>query len=348
MKTKNLMDIGHLKGYKTKLINIKQFAELNLNFEKASPRHFDLSINYTQRIKQRTVKTKPILRNINLDNYDSLLLLSGGIDSVGGLLRCRSNGVNVLPMWVDFGQKNQISERKIIQKIEKKLGIPILKIRIDLKNYVNKGWVRWKYGIIPCRNFLFVTLAGLFVAINQQKEIKIYLCASRGEINSNHNDESLNFYRTVSKLLSLYHKKIIKVWTPFYGYNKTEIIKYWEKKWYPKYNISVRDATTCFLGNNCGSCSACYYRRISTSVANVKDKGYKNSPFKDKGRIIRDYYIPGFKNWGKIRKIDFLIALAKNRSILPLEAKKFLKKHISWYNKEKGERLNSLEKINIS
>jgi hypothetical protein len=65
--------------------------------------------------------------------------------------------------------------------------------------------------------------------MSRQKNFKIYLCASRGEINSSHNDKSRKFYKIISGLLSLYTHKKIRVWTPFYKYNKAEIIAIWQK-----------------------------------------------------------------------------------------------------------------------
>jgi hypothetical protein len=117
------------------------------------------------------------------------------------------------------------------------------------------------------------------------------------------------------------------------------------KKWYPKYGISIKDTSTCYLGNNCGLCSACYYRCINAVAAGVEDVVYKNNPFRDKGKIIRDYYILNFNKWGEIRKIDFLIALLRNKRFLPKEIKQFLKDGLKKYCKKIKERIQSLKDI---
>jgi 7-cyano-7-deazaguanine synthase in queuosine biosynthesis len=326
-----------------KLIDIKEFINLNLNFKNKAPRQYDINITYKKITKEKD-KNRDIINN-KLNYYNSILLLSGGIDSVGGLLYCLSRKEKILPIWIDFGQKNRKSEKKVIKLIEKKLNIPILIIYIDLKDYVNKGWRHWKRGIIPARNFLFLALSSLFISMSRQKTFKVYLCASRGEINSNHNDKSRKFYKIISKLLSLCTHKDIKVWTPFYKYNKAEIIAIWQKKWHPKYRISVKDTLTCYLGNNCGLCSACYYRCINAVAVGVEDVIYKNNPFSDKGKIIRDYYISNFNKWGEIRKIDFLIALLRNKRYLSKEINQFLKDNLKNYRKKIKKRIKKLREI---
>lgn len=337
------------------LIDIDNFVNLNLNFQGKTPKLFNVDVTYKDissklmfRKQYQNIFLADDLLTAKLTQYNNILLLSGGIDSLGGLLYLLSKNEQVLPFWVDFGQKNRISEKKVINLVQHKLNIPILIVKVDLKDYINRGWTRWKQGIIPGRNFLFIALTSLFIMLSQQKNFKIWLCASRGEINLKHNDKSLIFYKTISKLLSLYTKKNVRVWTPFYKFNKAEIIYYWDKKWYPKYKISPINATTCYFGKNCGLCSACYYRYINMSVAGVKDVLYRHNPLKDNGRIIRDYYIPNFKKWGKIRKIDFLIALLKNRKILPLEIKKFLEGQSKFYSKDIKRRFKSIKEVKIN
>ncbi len=328
-----------------KIINIDNFVNLNLNFKGKAPRYFNANITY-QKLPNVTKKHTSILTDKNsFVGYDNILLLSGGIDSVAGLLYLLSRNRKVLPLWIDFGQKNRVSEKKTINLIKRKLNIWVLIIKIDLKKYVYSGWSRWKQGIIPSRNFLFVALASLLIS---QDKTKIWLCASKGEINSKHNDKSLLFYQTISKMLSKYTKKKIRVWTPFYKYNKAEIIYYWKNFWGSKYKIYPQNATTCYLGNNCGLCSACYYRFINMLTANTKDIQYKNNPFFDKGRIIANYYLPNFKKWGKIRKLDFLIALSKNKNDLTPETKVFFQKHYKIYYNEIKKRIKLIKKVKIN
>lgn len=83
-------------------------------------------------------------------------------------------------------------------------------------------------------------------------------------------------------------------------------------------------------------------------TANTKDIQYKNNPFFDKGRIIANYYLPNFKKWGKIRKLDFLIALSKNKNDLTPETKVFFQKHYKIYYNEIKKRIKLIKKVKIN
>jgi len=321
------------------VINMEKFGNLNLNFS-AAPKKFDIKIKYTGSKEKPSKRINKVI--------DVILLFSGGVDSVAGLLYCLDSKLKVLPIWIDFGQKNAKNERKSVENIIKRMGVELLIVNINLKKYVYNGWDDWKMGIIPARNFLFLVFAELFISMTKNKKVDIFLCGGKEEINKHHNDKSPEFYALASKLLSDYSGKEIRVTTPFFNFNKTEILKYWDKKWIKKFGVSLKDTITCYLGKNCGRCSACYYRRISGITAGVDDNKFLTEPLKDKGRIIRDYYFKKFKGWDGVRKTDFIIALDKNKNILHPEIRKFYDKHIINFKGLIKKRLKVLEKINIT
>ena len=74
---------------------------------------------------------------------------------------------------MDFGQKNRVSEKKAINKILRKLNLNLLEAKIDLEDYVNAGWDKWKMGIVPARNFLIISFAALFVSTTKNKKIDL-------------------------------------------------------------------------------------------------------------------------------------------------------------------------------
>jgi 7-cyano-7-deazaguanine synthase in queuosine biosynthesis len=304
-----------------KIININEFASLNLNIINAGPKIFKMRVNY-----------KPILKFNNnkaidndISNYDTILLMSGGIDSASGLFYCLDKKYKVLPVWIDFGQKNLTNEKKSMQNLQKTLNLPVAIIKIDLKKYIDDGWKSWKYGIIPSRNFMLVSLVSLMIDMNSRRKIRIMLCATRDEYNPNHQDKSPNFYRNISKLLSTSFNKKITVVTPFKKYNKTELIKYWIKVWEKKYGVKISDTISCYTNDFCGKCPACYNRNIYGSAAGYSEVyKCKVNPFNDDARMIRDYHLNNYSKWNNTRKLDFLIALSRNKRHLPDDVKKFL------------------------
>jgi|APSaa5957512622_1039677.scaffolds.fasta_scaffold42467_2 7-cyano-7-deazaguanine synthase in queuosine biosynthesis len=341
-----------LAGYKKKenilvygediseLIDLVKFGNLNLNFERAAPKKFDLSIKFEGGRKK--------FENIELNNDKKILvLLSGGIDSVAGLLYSKDNFSNVSSFWLNFGQKNSSGELKSIEKIIKKTNCHFEHIDIGLKNYVDSGWNEWKFGIVPARNMLILSMLGQYISRLKEKNIDIFLCASKDEIVESHNDTSPAFYKTASKLMSLFYGKNINVTTPFKNINKAEILKYWKDNWKDKYSISFMDTMTCFLGSNCGECSACVYRKINSLVIDDEDMNFVKNPMYDASRIIRDYYLPNFSGWSHERKADFLIALGKSKKIIPTEVLYFYNKNYSLYSEEIKKREKSLENVNL-
>jgi len=321
-------------------ININRFGSLNLNFKKAAPKEFDMNIKF----KPGEPEKKRIYSG---EGKKTIVLTSGGIDSVAGMLYCEEKGIDYVPFWLRFGQRNQRGEKESVYGVAQKLGISPLRCDVNLEEYVKKGWSAWKLGIIPARNFMIASLAGLYINNLKENEIDVFLCASKDEIVESHNDTSPEFYREASKLMSGFYNKKISICTPFKDVNKADIIKYWSKKWEGESGVAISDTMTCFLGEHCGTCSSCYYRRINGLVAGVDDVDFKEDPLHDKGGLIKEYYLKSFDNWSDTRRIDFLIALDEGRDIIPKYASTFLSENYPKYEKLIEERKKQLEAIEI-
>jgi 7-cyano-7-deazaguanine synthase in queuosine biosynthesis len=294
----------------------QKFLDCNLNFS-ASPREFSISAKYSPNLKQN-----PSDKTNDLD-YDVVLLFSGGIDSVAGLLYCLDNNKKVLPVWVDFGQGNQRKEKEIVEDIAKKLKIQLREINIDLKKFVAKGEKRWKNGIVPARNLMLLSLVQTLSKNGSSKPIEFFLCASKDEYKSKNNDKSPYFYNSLSTIFSRLANKEIKVTSPFLLYNKAEIMSYWKRCWDNKFGITIKDTISCYEGNNCGKCKACCYRKINCLASGCEDNKSIANPFKDESGLLVKHYIKEFDNWGISRKVDFLIALEKEYDLLSQEIKDF-------------------------
>ncbi len=329
-----------------KYIDVDNFASLNLNIINAGPMNFNVHVvfskNNAYRLGGKTLKKTDI-------DFDTILLASGGIDSASGLFYCLDHNIKVLPVWIDFGQKNRVNEKKSVSSLCRKLDIPLVVIRVGIKKYVDSGWKIWKYGIIPSRNFMLVALSSLLIERMTSNNIRILLCATRDEYNSRHQDKSPEFYKTISKLLSGTTRKRVTVETPFGGYNKTEIISYWQKRWKDKYRTDISDTISCYSNDYCGVCPACYNRRIYGAVAGYyNDVVYKNNPFNDGARMIRDYHMKNYQSWNHTRKLDFLIALQRNRVVLPPEVRLFLSQNYQRMHKQIVARKKYLKNLEIS
>lgn len=301
------------------LLKLSRFISYVVNHP-TSPKVFDFKIstsNYGSSKKQK------------LDskfNYDVILCFSGGIDSTAGLLYCLDNNIKVLPLWVDFGQRNNKAEGQTIKKILNQLNLPYIKIKINIDDYVERGWEEWKH-IVPARNFLFVALANSIIRLSNKKEAKIFVCSNNEEMKKwKHKDKCAYFFRECSKFFSLDSGKKIVVTTPFADFSKSEVISWWKKKWQRKFNISPLDTTTCYQNRACGRCRACFQRTFCLiSAGYSEDPDLIVHPFTDPEKFILDEWLPNIKR-GKVartRVLDFYIGLEKRWEILP----DYLKNH---------------------
>lgn len=294
------------------------FISYILNHDIA-PRRYDIKINDNKgAIKKKKIK---------LNNYDSILCFSGGIDSTAGLLYALSKKQNVLPMWVDFGQRNNIPEYEAAKKVLSKIKIPFVKVKIDLNKFILDGWKDWDF-IIPARNFLFLSLANAYLQNSRKGKGNIYLCAHKDEMGYFKNrDKSRYFFEASSNFFS-YNKKEIIAATPFESYSKSEIISYWRQNWENKFNISPHDTTTCYYENGCGKCEACLKRAIYLIAGGYKiNSKFKINPLKDSSKLMAKKWIPNIKSnkISRSNKLDFLIAIEENIDIVPIMVREFFK-----------------------
>ena len=285
-----------------------------------------------------------VVKTTLFNEYDSILSFSGGIDSTAGLLYSLSKKQKVLPVWINFGQKNNDAEHKSAFRILKRLKIKPVVIDIDLSKFISKGWKDWDF-IVPGRNFLFLSFANSLLQDSKRQEGHIYLCAHKDEMGYKKNrDKSEHFFNMSSLFFSQNSAKKIIVETPFANYSKSEVLSLWNKKWEKKFGISPHETTTCYYENGCGKCEACLKRTIYLLAAGYSiDPKIKVNPMTDPSGLIIDKWIPRIIR-GKIsrtNKLDFLIAIEQSLDIVPAKIREFYfqlpRKTISNIEKRKKE-----------
>ncbi len=308
-KFKEDVDLKKLSRYLSYVLNHKELAPRKFDLKIADSRNFVTEISVPEKNK-----------------YDSILSFSGGIDSTAGLLNFFDKGQNTQPLWISFGQRNDKAELNVVKRVLAKLKIKPLMVRMDIKEYILKGWKDWDY-IIPGRNFLFVSFANAILKHSIKSKNFIYLCAHKDEMKHRRNtDKSKYFFAKASDFFSLDSGKKITVATPFANISKTEILSYWKKNWIKKYKISPHDTTTCYYGRGCGKCEVCLKRTISLLASGFGvDPFIKIHPMKDPSGFIMNKWIPQIKSgkFTRIKKLDFLIAVEKCLDIVPRKVKNF-------------------------
>lgn len=300
-----------------KKINLKflgNFMSYVINHPIA-PKKFNFNIQKNINIKHKN----NIKQNFKCD---VVLNFSGGIDSTAGLLYCLDKGLNVLPLRIDFGQKNINAETKASNHILKKLNKKSLKIEIDIQKQVTKGWKDWDF-IVPGRNFIFAAVSNSVFRHSNNKKGKIFICAVKEEMKKWKNrDKSKYFFNVSSRLFSKDSKKNIELCSPFEMYSKTEVLYWWKQNWEKKYGISPHDTSTCYYNftKACGKCRACLRRTISLLAAGYDiDDNLAVHPLSDPSNYIKNIWLPQIaaRKISRVGQLDFYIAMEKCINILP-------------------------------
>lgn len=261
--------------------------------------------------------------NIKQDiSCDVVLSFSGGMDSTAGLLYCLDKGLDVLPLWIDFGQKNIGAEKEASNRILKKLHKKSLKVSLDLKKQQLRGWKDWDF-IVPGRNFIFAAISNSILKYSNNTKRIIFVCAVKEEMKKWKNrDKSKYFFRVSSCFFSKDSEKNIKLCSPFEKYSKTEVLYWWRHHWEKKYGVSPHDTSTCYynFAKACGKCRACFRRTISLLAAGYEiDNNLMVHPLTDPVNYIKNVWLPEIAV-GKISRTgryDFYIAMEKCKDILP-------------------------------
>lgn len=321
---------------KLNLRNLDYFISYILNHPIA-PKKFNIKISYNKKFVE---EEKNNILNFNKINFDSILSFSGGLDSTAGLLYTLEKKQKVLPIWIDYGQKNRMAEYKAVHKITKKIGIKMIVIKLDLNSFISEGSKDWNF-IIPGRNFLFLSIANSLLKLSNKKAGKIYLCAHKDEMKHKVNkDKSRYFFSTAARFFSLESSRKIKTLSPLSNFSKAEIIYYWKKNWEKKFGISPHDTTSCYYKSSCGRCGACLHRAILLLATGYKiDSKMEVNPMEDPGKLIINDWMPRIKSKdiSGNKKLDFLIAVSKCINIVPRAIRKY-------YEQLPKKTINSLEK----
>jgi len=320
---------------------LQTFLSYILNDKRATPRDFNLLLNF--------VSNGSVFHpNQDSNSYDCLVSFSGGIDSTAGLMYSLDAKRKVLPVWIGFGQKNENRELAVVNELCKKLNVQPWIIKLDLARYVDAGWSRWKSGIIPARNLLFASIAAEIASRSNSPSVDILLCAHKEEITPVNTDKSQRFYDSTTLLFNSAYKKNIRVTTPFYSYTKPEIVSYWSRYWTDRYGISPGETTSCYLGNNCGSCKACFNRAVAFTCSGYKNDHFLQDPFIDQSNTIWGGYITRFDSLESERQLDILYSLNSHIDIAPPRIAKFVEYHYPHFRNAIKKRQKQIRNVLIS
>lgn len=273
--------------------------------------------------------------NSNNSYYDefaerTLVCFSGGVDSTGALLKLLDEEKNPVAFWCDYGQPYKEPERKAVERICKKLNIPLIEAVLDLTDLIAVGGKKFGH-VFPARNLMIASIGLCF------KPKEIVLAGLCDELVVP--DKSLRMYEEFIKYFE------VPLYSPFVNMTKTEVLCVWKAKW-DKY-LNAKETVSCYSNNgDCQNCSSCAKREVAF-VASDYTNQYPEV-FTNQHELIEGHWFSRVDIFQYERRTDMLIALSKYKEKLTPKLQKLVSYNCQKYRDEITKRktqLNMLKEI---
>ncbi len=270
--------------------------------------------------------------NFNNNYYDEfldrvLVCFSGGVDSTGALLKLIDERKNPVAFWCDYGQPYRNPERKAVERICKKLNVPLIEAVLDLSDLISIGGERFGH-VFPARNLMIASIGLCF----RPKEIVLAGLCDELVVP----DKSLRMYDEFGKYFE------VPLYSPFVDMTKTEVLCVWKAKW-DKY-LDARETVSCYSDNgDCQNCSSCAKREVAFVASDYTD--YYPEVFTNQHELIEGHWFSRVDIFQYERRTDMLIALSKYKDKLTLKLQELVEYNCEKYKDEIAKRRKQLEKL---
>ncbi|MBE7709276.1 MAG: 7-cyano-7-deazaguanine synthase QueC [Cyanobacteria bacterium SIG32] len=208
----------------------------------------------------------------------SIILLSGGLDSLVSLGLSKEKYNVTLALTFDYGQKSVVQEIQASKKICEYYGIEHKVIRLDwLKDITHTALVSEKelpQGIqdtsksvwVPNRNGLFLNIAASFA---DGEDFDYILIGANKEEAETFSDNTKEFIARINAEFEYSTTKQPKVVAPLINYNKNDIVRQALDN-----DLPLELAYSCYQGSakNCGICESC--TRLKNALLANSDEKY--------------------------------------------------------------------------
>ncbi len=183
-----------------------------------------------------------------------VLLLSGGLDSSLLLSILSKQDLQVLPLFIDYGQRNRNQELRAATYMSKLFNCNLHKYKVGLifeNSLLIKGSSS-QSPFLPHRNLLFLVLGAVYAFNNKCNAVAIGLIGG-----SNYPDSNSMFVQQASKSIAESIGKEVIVHAPFIDLTKSDIayLAHLVK-------LPIEKTYSCYMGEpkHCQECSACIQR----------------------------------------------------------------------------------------
>lgn len=206
-----------------------------------------------------------------MKSIDSIIILSGGLDSTTLLYHIVNKGNQPFAISFDYGQNHTI-ELDMAKWHTEALGIPHQTIKLDSLTeqlFSSSSLVGGKEvphvteimgdpqptTYVPNRNMLFLAIAAAFAENHGVTDI--FYGAQKHDIYG-YWDTTFDFLNRINTVFSLNRKNTIKIKAPFIDYTKSDVVRLGTEL-----NVRYDKTWSCYRGKNnkaCGVCGTCAER----------------------------------------------------------------------------------------
>lgn len=194
----------------------------------------------------------------------SVLLLSGGIESVTLLHQLVDAGEPLQGVFIDFGQRAAKGERASAESHCARLGVELVSFDLaQVGEIFRRSQQRKAHLPIPHRNLTALAL-GASYAMNLNAA-RVYLAANRDDASA-HASASHTFLAQFRLICGLLGE--VQLATPYIGLAKSEIIDRGLQL-----GVDYETTYSCLLGHplHCGRCVQCMKRRDAFETAGIRE-----------------------------------------------------------------------------
>ncbi len=185
-----------------------------------------------------------------------VLLVSGGLDSTLVAKLAQEEGLQIFPLFVDYGQRARGRELAACRLAMTKLGLPEPQIAglSGFGQLIRSGLTDSSLHIVddaftPGRNMLFLLTAAAYAHQKKADAISIGLLH---ENTSLFPDQTAEFLREAERVITLCMGRTIKVLAPLSSFFKSDVVALAAEK-------GISETYSCHMGEEeaCGNCIAC-------------------------------------------------------------------------------------------
>ncbi len=183
-------------------------------------------------------------------------LVSGGVDSTLVGVLAQEEGIEIHPLFINYGQRASEREWQACKAVHNQLGLP-RPTKMDISGFgkvIRSGLTSNCKHIVndaftPGRNLLFLTLGAAFALQVGASAVAIGLLSERFSLFP---DQTGNFAENAEKAIFSALGRPISVVTPLSDFSKADIIQLAKEK-------GIRNTYSCHAGTRvpCGKCISC-------------------------------------------------------------------------------------------